>query len=69
MSFEETIAKVLDKDTSLAEKIWTLFQEQGIMITSILMAIGIAISVLIEALLPGSGGAEGGKPLPKMKKV
>ena len=29
-SFKETIAKVLDKDTSLAEKIRTLFREQGI---------------------------------------
>ena len=31
-SFKETIAKVLDKDTSLGEKIRTLFREQGIMI-------------------------------------
>ena len=29
-SFKETTAKVLDKDTSLAEKIRTLFREQGI---------------------------------------
>ena len=33
-SLEETITKVLDKDTSLAEKIRTLFREQGITITS-----------------------------------
>ena len=50
------IAKVLDKDTSLAEKIRTLFRKQGIMIASILMAIRMAIGVLIEALLPGGGG-------------
>ena len=56
-SFEETIAKVLDSNASLAEKIRTLFREQGIMIASILTAIGIAIGVLIEALLPGGGGA------------
>ena len=56
-SFKETIAKVLDKDTSLAEKIRTLFREQGITIASILMAIGMAIRVLVEALLPGGGGA------------
>ena len=36
MSFKETIAKVLDKDTSLAEKIRTLLREQGITIASIL---------------------------------
>ena len=66
-SFKETIAKILDKDTSLAEKIQTLFREQGITIASILMAIGMAIGVLVEALLPGSGGAtaSGGKPPPK----
>ena len=56
-SFKETIAKVLDKDTSLGEKISTLFREQGITIASILTAIGMAIGVLVEALLPGGGGA------------
>ena len=52
-SFKETIAKVLDKDTSLAEKIRTLFREQGITIASVFTAIGMAIGVLIEVLLPG----------------
>ena len=42
-SFEETIAKVLDSNTSLGEKIRTLFREQGITIASILMAIRMAI--------------------------
>ena len=59
---------MLHKDTSLAEKIRTLFRDQGIMIASILMAIGMAIRVLVEALLPGGGGASasgGGKPPPK----
>ena len=55
-SFRETIAKVLDKDTSLAEKIQTLFREQGITIASILTAIWMAIGVLVEELLPGGGG-------------
>ena len=71
MSFKETIAKVLDKDTSLGEKIRTLFREQGIMIASILTAIGMAIGVLVEALLPGGGGAaeaSGGEPPPKDEK-
>ena len=57
-SLKETIANVLDSNTSLAEKIQTLFREQGIMIASILTAIGMAIGVLVEALLPGGGGAE-----------
>ena len=74
-SFKETIAKVLDKDTSLGEKIRTLFREQGITIASILTAIGMAIGVLVEALLPGgegaaaaSGGGGGGEPPPKDEK-
>ena len=70
-SFKETIAKVLDKDTSLGEKIRTLFREQGITITSILTAVGMAIGVLVEELLPGGGGAisgGGGEPPPKDEK-
>ena len=71
-SFKETIAKMLDKETSLAGKIRTLFREQGITITSILKAIGMAIGVLVEALLPGGGGAAtasgGGLPPPKDEK-
>ena len=71
-SFKKTIAKVLDKDTSLGEKIRTLFRDQGITIASILTAITMAIGVLVEALLPGGGGAisgGGGEPPLKMKKV
>ena len=59
---------MLDKYTSLGEKIRTLFREQGITIASILTAIGMAIGVLVEALLPGGGAAAvsgGGKPPPK----
>ena len=38
---------------TLGERIRTLFKEQGIMIVSILIAVGMAIGVLIEALLGG----------------
>ena len=71
-SFKEMIAKVLDKDTSLGEKIQTLFREQGITIASILTAIRMAIGVLVEALLPGGGAVAasggGGEPPPKDEK-
>ena len=70
-SFKQTIAKVLDSDTSLAERIRTLFREQGIAIASILTAIGMAIEVLVEALLPDGGGAAAsgaGSPPPKDEK-
>ena len=57
-------------NTTLAEKIRTLFRDQRITIASILTAIGMAIGVLVEALLPGGGGAAaasgGGEP-PKDK--
>ena len=61
---------MLYKDTSLGEKIRTLFREQGITIASILTAVGMAIGVLVEALLPGGGGAisGGGELPPKDKK-
>ena len=70
-SLKETIAKVLDKDTSLGEKIRTLSREQGITIAFILTAIGMAIGVLVEPLLPGGGGAisgGGGEPPTKDEK-
>ena len=50
----ESITKFLDKETgTLGERIRTLFKEQGITIVSILTAVGMAIGVLIEALLGG----------------
>ena len=62
----------MDKDTSLPEKVRTLFREQGITIASILMAIGMVIGVLVEVLSPGGGGATaasgGGEPPPKDEK-
>ena len=64
---KESITKFLDRETgTLGERIRALFKEQGIMIVSMLTAIGIAIGVLIEALLggpsastPKSGGTSG----------
>ena len=54
----ESIMKFLDKETgTLGERIRTLFKEQGITIVSILTAIGMALGVLIEALLGGSSAS------------
>ena len=50
----ESIMKFLDKETgTLSERIRTLFKEQGITVVFILTAVGMAIGVLIEALLRG----------------
>ena len=58
----------MDKDTSLATKIRTLFREQGITIASILTAMGMAIGVLFEVLLPGGGGTVASPPPSKDEK-
>ncbi len=53
----ETINRVLNEDTTLAERIRTLFREQGITISSVITAIGMAISTLVLALTGGGGSA------------
>ena len=59
----ESITKFLDKETgTLGERIRTLFKEQGITIVSILTAVGMAVGVLIEALL---GGPSASAPTPQ----
>ena len=52
----ETIVQVLNDDTTLADKIKTLFREQGITIANILTALGFIISTLTLALTSGTGG-------------
>ena len=58
----ETINRILHEDTNLAERIRTLFREQGVTIASILTAIGMAISTLVLALT--GGGAATPSPIP-----
>ena len=59
----ESIMKFLDKETgTFGERIRTIFKEQGITIVSILTAVGMAIGVLIEALL---GGPSTSTPTPQ----
>ena len=53
----ETISRILHEDTTLAERLRTLFRKQGVTLVSILTAIGMAISTLVLAL---TGGASGG---------
>ena len=62
---KQTIGKVLDQDTSLAERICTLLKEQGITIFSILSALSMTISTIVLAItcvFGGGGGAAGSAP-------
>ena len=58
---KQTIEKVLDKDTSLAGRICTLFRGQGITIFSILTALSMAIT----GVFGGGGGRGAGGSLPE----
>ena len=62
---KETITKILDSDTSLAEKLRTLFREQGITLVAIITAIGMIISTIVVSLTGGVGAASSGGPPPK----
>ena len=55
---KQTLEKVLDKNTSLAERIRTLFREQGITIASILTALSTPISTNV-LVITGAFGEEG----------
>ena len=59
----ETINRLINEDTTLAERIRTLFREQGITIVSILTALGMVISTLVLAV--GIGGA---RPLAQRRR-
>ena len=61
---KQTLAKVLDKDTSLAERIRTLFHEQGITIFSTLTAFSMTISTIVLVITDVFGGDGGGPASP-----
>ena len=64
----DSLLRVLDKNTTLAERVGTLFREQGVTIASILTAIGMTISTLVLALM-GGGAAVIPKPTPPADKA
>ena len=61
---KQTLEKVLDKSTSLADRIRTLFCEQGITIFSILTSLSMTISTIILAIkgVFRGGVGTGGSP-------
>ena len=57
----ETLHRILHEDKTLAERIRTLFREQGITIVSTLTALGMIISTIVLAI-PGGGAAAPPQP-------
>ena len=60
----ETNSRILHEDTTLAERLRTLFREQGVTLVSILTAIVMAISTLVLALTDGASGRSAVTPPP-----
>ena len=56
---KQALEKVLDKNTSLAERIGTLFCEQGITIFLVLTALSVTISTTVLAITGAFGGGRG----------
>jgi len=54
--FRDTIERALNADTTLAERLRTLFREQGVTIASLLTAFGFIVSTIVLAIYTGSGG-------------
>ena len=65
---KETLNKILKEDSTLGERLKTLFKEQGITIVSILTAIGMTIGVIVEAIIPGAA-TPSPKPPPSQNGV
>ena len=52
----ETISRILHEDTTLVERVRTLFHEQRVTLMSILTAVGMSISTLVLAFICGTPG-------------
>ena len=65
---KQTLEKVLDKNTSLTERIRTLFREQGITIFLIPTALSITISAIVLAITGAFGGWGGAEVLHQKMK-
>ena len=66
---KQTIEKVLDQNTSLAERICTFFSEQGITTFSILTALSATISTIVLAIEVFLEEVEGQEVLHQKTKV
>ena len=53
---KETFNKILEDDTTLVEKVRTIFREQGITVVSILAALSLALSTIIASIIAATKG-------------
>ena len=56
---KQTLEEVLNQNASLAERIRTIFREQGITIFPILTALSISISTIVLDITGAFGGGSG----------
>ena len=64
---KQTLEKVLDKDTSLAERIRTLFKEQGTII-SVLTALSMTTATIVLTVTGVFGGSSGVRGSPSIDR-
>ena len=57
---KQTLEKILDKNTSLGERIHTLLRNQSCTIVSVLTALSMTISTIVLAISVVFGGGRGG---------
>ena len=62
---KQTIDKMLNQDMTLGERIQTLFREQGLTITSVITALGLAIGMIINSILSAAKSIVPPAPTPK----
>ena len=64
---KQTIDKMLNQDMTLGERIQTLFREQGLTITSVITAWGLAIGMIINSILSAAKSIVPPTPTPTPK--
>ena len=68
VAIRETLCKVLYVDRTLGERLQTLFTEQGVTIASILTAVVMTISTIVEGIVLATRSVTSTKPKPPKPK-
>ena len=56
-AIRELVGRILREDTSLGEKLRTIFREQGFTVAAVITALGAIIAALVEGLTGGGGSS------------